>query len=123
MTNSWILFVDDERHPYDVGWSDHMSPTVARTSAEAISLVEQKGLPTAISFDHDLGGEDTAFKFMWALIDGHLDSTWDLRGIQYIQIHTANVVGREKLIALWQSFCSSQQIDCKIVQAWPRSVG
>mgnify|MGYP000555942061 CR=1 FL=1 len=49
------LYIDDLRNPPDNTW------TVARTSAAAIkTLAEQPRLPETISFDHDLGGDDTA---------------------------------------------------------------
>lgn len=116
----WFLFVDDERQPEDVGWVSG-SIMVARSSKEALELVELRGLPQAISFDHDLGGEDTAFKFMWALINGHMDQKWDLSKMEHIQVHTANNVGREKLVKLWENFCRTRGITSTIKQVWPKS--
>lgn len=116
----WYLFVDDERQPADAGWHSG-DIVVARSSNEALTLVERSGLPDAISFDHDLGGEDTAFKFMWALINGHMDKKWDLSTLQFIQIHTANSIGREKLTKLWENFCRTQEIISTIKQVWPQS--
>ncbi len=36
----------------------------AASSAEAIALVQEHGLPTAMDLDHDLGGEDTVMVFL-----------------------------------------------------------
>jgi hypothetical protein len=55
MTNTrYRLFIDDLRDPVTSSW------VIARTSAEAITLLETRGCPCEISFDHDLGGDDTA---------------------------------------------------------------
>jgi len=51
------LFIDDERMPPEGGnW------VIVRTSAAAISWIEKNGIPEHISFDHDLGGEDTSMR-------------------------------------------------------------
>ena len=97
---------------------------VAKSSDEGKEIIQQClddgwGLPILISFDHDLGGDDTGFKFMWWLINGHLDEKWDLSKVELIQVHTANPVGAEKLTKLWESFCKSHGLECKIERVWP----
>src|ERR1700761_8147455 len=62
------LFIDDIRDPVSDDWR------IARTSAEAIGLLEKLGCPREISFDHDLGGDDTAMVVVRWLIDRDLDS-------------------------------------------------
>lgn len=48
--DSWILYLDDERNPKDgKPW------VIARTAQEAKDLVTSKGMPSFISFDHDMG--------------------------------------------------------------------
>lgn len=48
--DSWILYLDDERNPEDgKPW------VIARTAQEAKNLVLQKGMPSFVKFDHDLG--------------------------------------------------------------------
>jgi len=116
---AWRLFLDDKRIPADVGIYD-TSYTMATSTAEAQEFVELDGLPTHMSLDHDLGGDDTAFKFMWWLINGHLDERWDLINIQQIQVHSANPEGAKKLIALWTNFCRVHCIDTPIGQVWPK---
>jgi hypothetical protein len=52
-----VLYIDDIRNPnYDA--------VVVRTSKEAISYVKENGCPNFISFDHDLGGDDTAMIYL-----------------------------------------------------------
>jgi hypothetical protein len=117
---TWYLFVDDERQPADAGWTMD-GVVIARSSSEALDIVQSLGIPDQISFDHDLGGSDTAFKFMVALIDGHLDGLWDLDMMTSVQVHSANPIGAEKLISLWQGFCASEQLDVPVKRVWPRS--
>ena len=117
---TWYLFVDDERQPADAGWNMD-GVVIARSSDEAIERVEALGVPAQISFDHDLGGSDTAFKFMLDLIDGHLDEVWDLNQLTSIQVHSANPIGAERLIELWRGFCASEQLSVPVKRVWPRS--
>lgn len=116
---SWYLFVDDLRDPSHVGWHSG-EIVVARSSEDArVAVLGASQLPDQISFDHDLGGDDTAFKFMWFLINGHLDEKWDLRHVQQIIVHTANTVGRDKLVGLWTGFMKSidHEMPIRIVKA------
>ena len=110
---TYRLFIDDIRQPASPGW------VVARSSEEAKTIVLEYGMPATISFDHDLGGDDTAFKFMWWLINGHLDEKWNLITVQSVQIHSANPEGARKLIALWDNFCRVHKIDMPITRVWP----
>lgn len=116
---SWHLFLDDERSPDAAGWDDALNVQVARSSEEAKMMVEERGLPVGISFDHDLGGDDTGFKFMWWLINGHLDQKWDLAMVKAVQVHSANPEGARKLMALWDNFCRVHSIDTTIKRVWP----
>ncbi|KER70045.1 hypothetical protein HR51_21745 [Burkholderia cepacia] len=85
------LFID-LRDPTSPDW------VVARDSATAIALIESEGCPVEISFDHDLGGNDTAIPVVKRLIELDLDA-----GGNYIPqdfhftVHSANPVGSENL--------------------------
>lgn len=53
------LFLDDERHPFQVTWVD-MPPgpwIVVRSYNAFVAQITSDGLPSFISFDHDLGIE------------------------------------------------------------------
>jgi hypothetical protein len=121
--NQWTLFLDDERSPDDVKLQSLKLGTgsirIARSTQEAQQLVETHGLPTAVSLDFDLGGDDTAFKFLWWWVNGHMDDKWDLAQIESIQVHSANPEGAKKLISLWENFCRVKSIDTPIGRVWP----
>lgn len=114
----WKLFIDDLRDPIFNDW------LVARTCKEAIALVNLMGVPSEISFDHDLGvidGKDTNTKeFMWFLIDGHLDGRFNLHDVKSVTVHSANPPGAEALIGLWDGFAREKNISVQAVYA-PRA--
>ncbi|MDB5781272.1 cyclic-phosphate processing receiver domain-containing protein [Caballeronia mineralivorans] len=100
MTNTrYRLFIDDLRDPVLSSW------TIARASAEAITLLETRGCPCEISFDHDLGGDDTAMAVVKRLIEMDLNA-----GGRFIpddfafSVHSANPVGRENIAGLLNAY-------------------
>lgn len=87
----WKLFLDDVRSPQEEGWK------IARSSGVAIRLCKLWGMPTQISFDHDLGGDDTTMRFLVWLTNALLDGDVQLpKGFSYT-IHSMNPVGAENI--------------------------
>ncbi|MEM5316526.1 cyclic-phosphate processing receiver domain-containing protein [Paraburkholderia sp. JHI869] len=86
------LFIDDLREPTSPDW------IVARDSASAIKLLETQGCPVEISFDHDLGGDDTAMPVAKRMIQLDLDArgTYIPPDFHFI-VHSANPIGRENI--------------------------
>jgi hypothetical protein len=102
---AWKLFIDDLR-TLDYVTTSHDGWLVARSSAEAIELVQLHGPPSYISFDHDLGGDDTAMVFMKWLAQNHFDN------VPGYSVHSSNPVGRLNIQAYMDSWkkvrdCSS----------------
>lgn len=95
------LYIDDIRNPKDPeNW------VILRTSKEAIDYVKNNNF-SFISFDHDLGGDDTAMIFVKWLIeydmihDGQIipqNFTWN--------VHSANPVGSKNINGLLRSYMS-----------------
>ena len=59
---SYHLFLDDNRKPSEVKWLD-LPPyawVVVKSYAEFVKTVMEKGIPTTVSFDHDLADEHYA---------------------------------------------------------------
>lgn len=89
MTNLWI---DDIRTPPE-GW------VWAKTSADAIDAINAAVEPfTHISFDHDLGGDDTSRKIVLWMCEN--EGHWP----QYASVHSMNPIGREWLTGMIQRY-------------------
>lgn len=86
----YSLFIDDLRH------ADDRFDLVARTSRQAIQYMEQYGCPMFVSFDHDLGGEDTARAVVLWMLDRDMDSNQEFIPQDFkFQVHSANPIGAE----------------------------
>ena len=94
------LFIDDERMPPGDATDWH----IVRTSQEAIAFVQNHGVPALISFDHDLGGEDTAMNFVRWLIDLDLDINGSIPADFSFEIHSQNPVGALNIRTLLESY-------------------
>jgi len=82
------LWIDDVRPAPATDW------IVARSSQEAIDKLKQIQFDH-ISFDHDLGGSDTAMKVIeW--IEGQFYNNGVLFHFDY-DVHSANPVGRQNI--------------------------
>jgi hypothetical protein len=90
------LWIDDLRAPPDDTW------TWVQSSAHAIALLEIQNFDI-ISFDHDLGGNDTAMRVVdWLdeVMYFGLIPTFEWR------IHSANPVGRLNLAIALERICN-----------------
>ena len=96
--NSYKLFLDDVRQPKRGTWS------LARSFEEALDIVDEKGMPNIISFDHDLGEGKTGDDFAKWLIEQHLngDLTFPER-FEFI-VHSANPVGKKNIESRLNNF-------------------
>lgn len=92
------LFIDDERFPTDDSWN------VVRSSQEAIEFVKKNGVPQYISFDHDLGGDDTSIVFINWLIEEILDKKLTLPVDFDFYVHSQNCVGKKNIENKMNSF-------------------
>ncbi|MGF6937109.1 hypothetical protein OKW41_006271 [Paraburkholderia sp. UCT70] len=66
--DGYRLFIDDLRDSVSTPW------TIARSSGQAIALLESCGCPFEITFDDNLGGDDTAMAVVNRLIELELDA-------------------------------------------------
>lgn len=83
------LWIDDLRDAPHADWY------IAKTSRDAIDILEHNNYEPIeeISFDHDLGGDDTARPVMLWMIENNV---WP----DCIFIHTANPVGSDWLYGM-----------------------
>lgn len=99
----WHLFLDDERELEYIGANVSASWEIARSTEQAKILIERLGPPTYISFDHDLGGDDTAMVFLKWLADSYFDHPPEYN------IHSSNPVGRANIDAYMKSWIRIQR--------------
>lgn len=92
------MFIDDLREPATDGW------IIVRTSAEALDHMQTHGCPARISFDHDLGGDDTAMVVVKAMIEHDLDCPGFIPADFSFVIHSANPVGAKNIAGLLNSY-------------------
>ena len=83
------LFIDDERFPVTEDW------VIVRTSVEAISYMKDHGFPSMISFDHDLGGDDTSRPVVRWIGDQVVSEGVQLPADFNFYVHSQNPVGRD----------------------------
>lgn len=100
---SYRMFIDDERFPPNDGkeWA------IVRSSDEAIKYVQTHGVPEFVSYDHDLGADDTSMKFIGWMIDQYLDQSITDFPVKYA-IHSQNPVGARNIETLLRGFISSE---------------
>ena len=92
------LFIDDLRFPVDDSW------VIVRSSHEALEYIEANGCPDIISFDHDLGGDDTSMVFLHRFLDLDMDGIINIpTGFTY-HIHSANPVGVKNIDGLLSGY-------------------
>lgn len=99
---TYKLFLDDERDPPN----DNTYWVIARSSSEAISIIETNGIPSFISFDHDLDGDDTAMKLVWFLINSHMDGNLESFPTDYY-VHSQNPVDVQNIKSLMSSYINT----------------
>ncbi len=117
---SYILFLDDVRFPEDVYWvwlpsnfRNHW--TIARNYDEFVKVIEEKGLPEFVTFDHDLADEHYREGFAgtepkydeykektgyhcaeWLV---HYCASKDLP-VPAFQVHSMSPVGKQRILAV-----------------------
>ncbi len=100
MSKEVKLFIDDEREPPDDGgnW------VVVRSSIEAIDWISANGIPSFISFDHDLGGLDTAMRVVRWMTNMVLDEELHFPPDFKYYIHSQNPIGAANIRGLLDGF-------------------
>jgi len=99
----YTMYIDDIRTPqkeYDV---------ITRSSVETEEYLIRNGCPTHISFDHDLGGDDTAMRIVKFIIemDLDMDSNWIPDNFTY-NVHSANPVGAANIEGYLKSYLTQR---------------
>lgn len=103
---TWKLWIDDQIHDPDTPMR-HIPPGYigAESSYDALILIKIKGIPEYISFDHDLGGEDTTMKFLHKLVELYPNGP-----VPEYQIHSQNPVGAKNIVSFMYSWKKSLNV-------------
>lgn len=113
------LFLDDFRQPEDIHGTDGPNWTLVTSYDEFVETITERGLPRAISFDHDLSHEhyDPIHWRDGVPIDYNtyeektgydcakwlIENEYDLRPV-FITVHSANPVGADNIRGLITSW-------------------
>lgn len=85
--------------------------SIARSTDAAKEYIEKwynrYGFPNFISFDHDLGENDTSMFFIHWMINRVLDGDMILPKDFTFNVHSANPVGKKNIEGLMNSFLKS----------------
>jgi hypothetical protein len=102
---TYKLFIDDERYPPDDGtkW------VIVRSSEQAAKALIELGTPEFISYDHDLGGEDTSMKFIYFMVDMYLSGHISQFPTNYY-VHSQNPIGKRNIEGLLECFITAAEI-------------
>lgn len=96
------LYLDDERIPKTKGW------TIVRSVEEFIQVIQDKGVPEHISFDHDLGELEAG-----VLAPNGLDAAkWLIENEivpKSFNVHSANPIGAKNIESLLNNWIHFKQ--------------
>jgi len=98
---SWRLFLDDVR---DVDWiypdEDPISYVVCRSYQAAVASCAERGCPSFVSFDHDLGEDTpTGMDFARWMVEQDLDANFFPQEFTW-KVHSANPIGAANIEGL-----------------------
>ena len=99
----YTLYIDDIRDPK--GEFD----AIARSSVDAIVTMKELGCPRYISFDHDLGGPDTAMNIVKWMIEYDLDIPGFIPDDFEFNVHSANPVGAANIEGYLRSYLNTRE--------------
>lgn len=85
---TYKLFLDDERFP--AGNDDWF---IARTVNDAVQQIITMGIPSYISFDHDLGDGATGYDFTRWLLEFMMDNSQKFPANFGYYVHSMNPIG------------------------------
>lgn len=108
---SYSLFIDDERWPSDATWADWYGVrddwTVARNWPEVEALLTSLGVPSFISFDHDLGPDEVTlngYEIAQKIVEGHMDGKWEIPEDFQFVVHSKNPIGKRNIEGLLMNY-------------------
>lgn len=98
------MYLDDLRTPIEE------FDFIVRSYDEAVNIVQKYGVPSYISFDHDLGinkeGEllKSGYDFAKWLVNGDMDGTLKIPSHFSYKVHSQNPIGKQNIIMLLDGY-------------------
>lgn len=105
---TWNLFIDDERDPPNDGreW------VIARSGREVMNYFLNLGMPSYISFDHDLGrDEGTGYDIAKLLVDIDMKTPHDVYKFPAdfdFYVHSQNPIGKANIEAYLNNYLAQR---------------
>lgn len=93
------MFLDDCRNP-----SIENFDIICRSYNEAIKYVKENGIPDYISFDHDLGTDETGYDFAKWLVNSDIENMYIFPDGFSFNVHSANPIGKRNIESLLNSY-------------------
>jgi len=91
---SWCLFIDDERWPPKDKYSWH----IARNWFDVKGFIDAMGLPSRVSFDHDLGEHSmNGYEIAKKMVDIDMDGDIVFPNNFTYYVHSQNPVGKKNI--------------------------
>lgn len=118
---TWNLFIDDERELADVTWAPWQIQekyrneewVVARNGQEVLDAFLEKGMPSYISFDHDLGEDSgTGYDIVKMLINIDMETPEDMYRFPEnfdFYVHSKNPIGKSNIEGLLNNYMKVRQ--------------
>lgn len=107
----WRLFLEDQAYEEGLEEWRHCPPgndwRIALSTAEAIQLVINHGVPYQLQLDHDLGEEDTSMNFLSWLFQMFPDA---IDSITDWNVHSQNPNGADNINAFLRSWRKSRYL-------------
>jgi hypothetical protein len=104
---SWRRTMDLPPNPPDT--SEFGEWKIARNFAEAANLIDQFGLPSFVSFDHDLADGKDGISVAHLIVNTDLDAEGKALPEQFdFEVHSGNRVGRENIRSLLEGYLFSK---------------
>ncbi|USV41122.1 hypothetical protein [Xanthomonas phage BUDD] len=94
----YTLFLDDEREPGDF----FKKVVIARNYEEFCEMIDTRGIPKYISFDHDLGEGKNGKDCAAFLAQRFFDQPEDVDSFRY-GVHSMNPIGAENIRAFLEN--------------------
>jgi hypothetical protein len=118
---TWKLFIDDERNLEDVTWAPFQIRekyrneewVICRNGQEFMREFLSRGMPSYISFDHDLGEDSgTGYDILKLLIDVDIETPNDAFRFPEnfsFYVHSQNPIGKANIEGLLNSYLEHRE--------------